>query len=86
MPQTEEKTYVDLTPFNPDDIIGIRSLATRVIAVAVRGGWGWRVYIDAVPGENHKREAGHVRDVGTHMRRHDAVHLFPSFNPERYED
>jgi hypothetical protein len=85
MPKVES-TYVVLGGFKEGHVLSIRSLATRVIAVAVRGLWGWRAYVDTVPGTCHVAEAPRVRDTGQHMYRQDAVHLFPQFDPRQYED
>ncbi len=59
--------------------LGAIPLASRVLAVAVRGDLGtdWTAYIDAVPGINHDREAQLVAEHGTKLPYEIAVILFP---------
>lgn len=63
-----------------------RSLAMKVVTVAIQGGRGddWAAYIDAVPGQSHSREAVEVARSGTKLPYKVAAILFPDFD-ELYE-
>lgn len=64
------------------EIIGMRALAQRVLAVAVSrldAPGAWTAYIDAVPGDSHKREAGIVCRDGDKLSEEMARLLFPRF-------
>ncbi len=60
-------------------ILSAIPLASRVLAVAVRGDLGtdWTAYIDAVPGVSHDKEAQIVAEHGTKLPYEIAVILFP---------
>jgi hypothetical protein len=64
-----------------------RALDRQVLAVAVPGAIGdWAVYVGAVTGHSHEREAAEVASEGAKQTRAVAAFLFPQFNPDLYRD
>ena len=63
-----------------------RALAQRVLVVAVvnEDVGDWTAYIDAVPGENHYREAADVASNGTKVSEQIAHIVFPYMKEQRY--
>ena len=49
----------------PNGWVEYTQLGSRVLAVVTKGQDGWRVYVDAVPGQNHGRESHAVLLRGT---------------------
>lgn len=65
------------------EILGIRALSQRVLAVAVKGSCDdWTAYVDAVEGKNHVEESVVVADKGTKLSQEIAEILFPSIAKE----
>lgn len=60
----------------------MKALAMKVLCVAIQGGLGsdWAAYIDAVPGESHKREWPQVARNGSKLPYEIAKILFPDFD------
>lgn len=64
-----------------------KALTTRILAVAVPDAVGqWAVYMDAVPGNNHKEEMAEVVRSGSKQSKKMGVFLFPDFEPSLYRE
>lgn len=59
------------------DIVGVRALDRRVLAVAVARLDGWCAYIGAVAGVSHDNEKHEVKQSGSKLREAEAAAIFP---------
>jgi hypothetical protein len=77
------KTAEEAQAFKP--LIIHRALAARVLVVAVtRIECAWKAYIDAVPGQNHRKEFEMVASNGVTLDEEVARVLFPEFKEVLY--
>lgn len=65
--------------------VTIRAIASRVLAVAVPTVNGWKAYVDAVPGVDHRNEWQQVERIGVTMDEPLARALFPEFEEIAYD-
>lgn len=63
-------------------IVRTRALARRVLVVAVTDGRDWTAYIDAVPGESHRKEEAAVKERGDKLDHNIAKVMFPDLDEE----
>jgi len=67
-----------------DDTMKYRALASKVLAVAVVSVDGLRVYVDAVPGYDHKEEWEAVARHGDKQSKEIAKAIFPEYSELPY--
>ena len=60
------------------------ALASKVLAVAVSNEYDWTVFVDAVPGRDHDKEAKRVAEYGDKADIPLAKLLFPNYDIEKY--
>jgi hypothetical protein len=63
-------------------IVRTQALARKVLVVAVTDGRDWTAYIDAVPGESHRKEEAAVKENGDKLPHHIAKVMFPDLDEE----